>query len=462
MIRMVAWCVLLYRAQVGVQERRNVLEPFCVVCRNKFSGIFHTMEKEHTEGCLMTFEELYRKVLKKQVRGEKLEENESRKKLDCLFQPEKYPLIWKNEPCDCEDARCVIACLFEALEVHEGKVLMNGEKCTGCAQCMEACQNKNLTFSRDAVKVVEMLKKEDKPVYAFMAPAFIGQFGEEATPGRIRSALKSMGFAGMIEVAAFADILTLKESLEFCENVEKKEGFQLTSCCCPVWISMIRRDFKKIAGHLPPAVSPMIACGRIAKALHKGCNTVFVGPCLAKKAEIREQDLAGDVDCVLTFQELKEIFDAFEIDFSQIEPDESEHSAAAGRMYARTGGVSQAVKESLEKIHGEYELRPVCACGVKECKNLLQKILDGEAEGNFFEGMACPGGCVGGPKSNIELEKATKLVNQYADQARYRTPGENPYVLDLIERLGFYTVEDFLECSDILTRDFSDGGLEIK
>lgn len=400
----------------------------------------------------MTFEELYRKVLKERLSGKEIVDKKMRKKLDCLLHPEKYPLVWKNEPCNCDDAKCVTACMFQALEIKDGNVTLNPENCTGCAQCIEACENQNLTFSRDAVKAVEILKTSDTPVYALMAPAYIGQFGEEATPGRIRSALKGMGFTGMIEVAAFADILTLKESLEFCTNMEQEEGFQLTSCCCPIWISMIRKDFQKIAGHLPASVSPMIACGRIVKKLHEGCKTIFVGPCMAKKAEIREPDLAGAIDCVLTFEEMQDIFNALSIDFSKMENDENEHAAAAGRMYARTGGVSRAVKECVESIDKEKQLKPVYACGVPDCKSMLQNILDGKREGNFFEGMACPGGCVGGPKRNIDREEATKLVDSYVARSRYRTPGENPYVLDLIQRLGFQNVEDFLENSHILTR----------
>ncbi|MCM1244265.1 MAG: 4Fe-4S binding protein [Roseburia sp.] len=402
----------------------------------------------------MTFEELYHRVLKDRLDGTEVKGRFPEKKLDCLLHPEKHPLVWKNEPCDCSDAKCVTACMFQALEIKEGNVTLNPDKCVGCARCIEACEAKNLTFSHDAVKAVEILKTSDKPVYALMAPAYIGQFGKEATPDKLRSALKGMGFTGMIEVAAFADILTLKESLEFCTNVNHKEGFQLTSCCCPIWISMIRKDFKKIAGHLPAAVSPMIACGRIAKKLHEGCRTIFIGPCMAKKAEIREPDLIGDIDCVLTFQELQDIFDALEVDFVRMEEDKNEHSAAAGRMYARTGGVSQAVKECVDSIDPEYPVAPVCACGVPECKKMLQEILDGHVDGNFFEGMACPGGCVGGPKRNIDTEEAARLVDQYAGEAKYRTPGENPYVLDLIKRLGFQTVEDFIENSHILTRDF--------
>ena len=385
----------------------------------------------------MTFEELYRRVLKDKLHGKKLSEGMPRKKLDCLLHPDKYPLVWKKEPCDCEDAQCVTACMFQALEIKDGKAALNPDNCTGCARCIEACDRKNLTFSHDAIHAVELLKETEGPVYALMAPAYIGQFGKAATPGKIRSALKGMGFAGMIEVAAFADILTLKESLEFCTNTEEKEGFQLTSCCCPIWISMIRKDFSKIVEHLPASVSPMIACGRIAKKLHEGCKTIFVGPCLAKKAEIREPDM----------------FEALSVDFAGMEEDDNEHSAAAGRMYAHTGGVSQAVKECVQSIKPDAVLESVCACGVPDCKKMLQEILEGNSRGNFFEGMACPGGCVGGPKGNIGKEEARELVEKYAEQATYRTPGENPYVLDLIHRLGFQTIDDFLENSQILARE---------
>lgn len=402
----------------------------------------------------MTFDELYFKVLKDRVNETDTIHNFPREKLDCLLHPEKYPLVWKNENCDCTDAKCVTACMFKALEVKDGNVTINPERCVGCARCIEACKDKNLSFSHDTVKAVDIIKKSDKPVYALMAPAYIGQFGKEATPGKLRSALKAMGFAGMIEVAAFADILTLKESLEFCENMKDKEQFQLTSCCCPVWISMIRKDFQKIAGHLPPTVSPMIACGRIAKKLHEGCKTIFIGPCLAKKAEAREEDLVGDIDCVLTYQELQDIFDALEVDFGGIDEDTNEHSAAAGRLYARTGGVSHAVKECVASIDSRLELESVCACGIPNCKEMLQGILNGNIEGNFYEGMACNGGCVGGPKRIIDWKEGTAFVNAYADEAKYRTPGENPYVLDLIQRLGFDTVEDFIDNSDILIRQF--------
>lgn len=403
----------------------------------------------------MTFNELHRSVIKAKKDGTPLPENLTAKEqhqLDCLLHPDDHPLVWKLADCDCKDSECAAACTFHALEIHDGKAVLNPDKCTGCAKCIEACKNENLTFSHDSIKVLEMLKDQKNPVYALMAPAFIGQFGADASPSRIRTALKQIGFSGMIEVAAFADILTLKESLEFTRNMKQPQAFQLTSCCCPVWIKLIRNDFQKIAGHLPASVSPMIACGRIAKQLHKGIRTVFIGPCLAKKAEAKEPDLQGAIDAVLTFEELGYMFDTLQVDFSKIKGEEKEHSATAGRLYARTGGVSHAVSECVEKIAPDCHLEPVFANGVADCKKLLEDILNGKTEGNFFEGMACAGGCVGGPKKIIDAEKATQMVNDYAAAAPYKTPAENPYVIDLIHRLGFFTIEEFLKSSDILTR----------
>lgn len=403
----------------------------------------------------MTFQELHRTVLKAKKDNTPLPENltdREQHQLDCLLHPDEHPLVWKIDSCECTDGKCAAACTFAALEIKDGQVTFDPEKCTGCAKCIEACQNQNLTFSHDSVKALELLKDDVHPVYALMAPAFIGQFGKDGTPSRIRTALKQIGFTGMIEVAAFADILTLKEALEFQHNMKRPDAFQLTSCCCPIWIKLIQKDFNKIVEHLPASVSPMIACGRIVKQLHKGCKTIFVGPCLAKKAEAKEPELAGAIDCVLTFEELDYMFHIFQVDFSEMEGETKEHSATAGRLYARTGGVSQAVTECIKNIDSGCQVDPVCANGVANCKKLLDNILNGTASGNFFEGMACVGGCVGGPKRVISMEQGTQLVNEYAAQAPYHTPAENPYVIDLIHRLGFFTIEEFLKNSDILTR----------
>ena len=273
---------------------------------------------------------------------------------------------------------------------------------------------------------------------------------------QLRSAFKALGFTGMVEVALFADILTLKEALEFDKNVQGIGDYQLTSCCCPVWIAMIRKIYHELIPHVPGAVSPMIACGRMLKRLHPDAVTVFAGPCLAKKKEAREPDIADAVDYVLTFQEVKDIFAAADIHPEKLADDKREHASAAGKMYARTGGVSRAVKEMVEQLNPDRGMEVIAeqANGTKECMQMIERIKNGETRANFFEGMGCVGGCVGGPKAIIGLEKGRKYVSDYIESSEFRTPLENPYVLKVLENLGIETVEAFLEDDALLMRKF--------
>lgn len=406
----------------------------------------------------MTFEELYKNLVHNKAQNkliDLLDLDCDEHQMDCLLHPDNHPLVWKVGQCSCSDRSCLSACLFDAIEIKNGTISFKPEKCIGCNECIFACENHNLEQSRDAIKALEILKESEEKVYALMAPAFVGQFGNDATPAKIRTALRQIGFAGMIEVATFADILTLKEALEFKKNSESNKRFQLTSCCCPIWISLIKRNYTDIVDHLPPSVSPMIACGRIVKELNPGCKTIFIGPCLAKKAESKEEGLVGAIDCVLTFQELKDIFEAFQVNFSILKENIKEHSSKAGRLYARTGGVSEAVSLAAKRLQVKQDLKPVYANGVKECKELLTAILNNDIKGNFYEGMGCLGGCVGGPKRIIDVDEGKDFVDEYAQNALYSTPLDNPYVIEIMDRLNFKTVDEFVEKSDILIRSFT-------
>ncbi len=305
--------------------------------------------------------------------------------------------------------------------------------------------------------VLDALRTYDGPVYALVAPAFSGQFGDAVSAGKLRSVLKKMGFAGMIEVAIFADILTLKEALEFDANINTESDYQLTSCCCPMWIAMIKKLYHQLLPNVPGTVSPMIAGGRTVKALYPNAKTVFIGPCLAKKAERREPDLAGAIDYVITYQELRDVFEAFDVDLLDVEEDVRDHSSRSGIIYAYAGGVSEAVKQTVEKLNPDraIAIKTRTADGVPGCKAMINDILAGNRDGNFFEGMGCVGGCVGGPKAIIKKEEGKKHVLAYGDKASYATPMENQYVIELLNQLGFNTIEEFLEKSDMYSRTFT-------
>ena len=313
-----------------------------------------------------------------------------------------------------------------------------------------------LEKGKDAYEAMKAVDQSKGPAYALVAPAFLGQFRKEVTPGRLRSALKALGFDGMVEVALFADVLTLKEALEFEKHIQKEGDFQLTSCCCPVWIAMIRKDYKELMPHVPGAVSPMIACGRMIKKIHEDALTVFIGPCMAKKKEAKEPDVAGAVDYVLTFREMQQIFEAADIRPEQYEESEKDHSSRAGRIYARTGGVSEAVEETVRQLCPEkpIQVKAEQADGPLSCKEMIERLKSGQTDANFFEGMGCQGGCVGGPRAILDCREGRNQVEDYGQTAAYATPLENPYVLELLKRLGFETVEQLLEKSDILERNF--------
>lgn len=400
-----------------------------------------------------TLKELHTRLLASAIHGDApLPSDEGQ--LDCLLHPEKYAAVLPSgEPCTCgKDAPCIKSCLFSALTKDEtGKIHIDKDKCCGCAACLDVCDK--LEPSRDTLALLYALK-EPQPVYVMIAPAFIGQFSENVTPGKLRAAFKSLGFAGMVEVALFADILTLKEAFEFENAVHSHEDFLLTSCCCPVWISMIRKIYHQLKPHIPGSVSPMVACGRVIKRLHPEAKTVFIGPCLAKKAEAREADVEDAVDFVLTFQEIQEFFSQADIHPEQFPEDSRDHSSSAGRLYARTGGVSEAVENCLERIHPRRDIpiKTVHADGVKDCRALLERLLAGEIPGNFIEGMGCKGGCVGGPKITIPREEGKRNVEAYAAGASSRTPIDNPYVIELLEHLGIHSPEELLKNSEIFTR----------
>lgn len=413
---------------------------------------------------MQTFKELYDKTVQLALKDKldevkNFEEDYNPYHLDCLLHPEKHPIIFDEGKCDCpeeEQKKCIAKCPFGAMKVTKDGVKIDPESCVGCEECIKSCKTENFKVTSDTIAALKAIRTAKGASYAMIAPAFLGQFSDEITPGKLRTALKMLGFDGMLEVALFADILTLKEALEFDKNILHENDYQLTSCCCPMWIGMIRKIYNQLMPHVPGSVSPMVACGRVVKTLHPDAVTVFIGPCMAKKAEAREKDVADAVDYVLTFQEVQSLFDLMDIDPAKLEESDKDHSSRAGRIYARTGGVSEAVENTLKAINPnrEIHIKTKQADGVPDCKKMIKEILDGESNANFYEGMGCVGGCVGGPKSVTGPEHGTKIVNKYGDEAPYKHPIENPYVIELMHRLGFDTIEDLLEETDLFTRHF--------
>jgi iron only hydrogenase large subunit-like protein len=285
-----------------------------------------------------TFEDLYKRISKSSISkttDSVLDELEyDPYHLECVLNPEKEPINWQtfNKKCDASEHNFV-SCLFNHVKKDEtGKLVpfFTEEKCINCLN-QEVMQK--LLDSKDVLSVLEVIHEGKRPVYALIAPAFISQF-DVVTDGQLRSAFKQIGFKGVVEVSLFADILTLKEALEFDKEIKSDKDYLLTSCCCPMWIQMIKRVKPEMMSHVPKSVSPMVATGRVIKKIVPSAYTVFIGPCLAKKAEAKEEDIKDAVDVVLTFRETKDLFVTAKIKASELKTDVREHSSTAGRIYA--------------------------------------------------------------------------------------------------------------------------------
>ncbi|QOR35464.1 iron hydrogenase [Clostridium sp. 'deep sea'] len=374
------------------------------------------------------------------------------------------PIITKIEGacqyCDNTDCTCQEACKYEAhvYRKSNGPEIMN-DKCLTCGQCISNCDFGALADKIEFLPLIDLLKDKKTKVFATVAPAIVGQFGDEVSMGQLRTALKLMGFEDMIEVALFADILTIKEAYEFNELVTSDEDFFLTSCCCPVWFNLTKRSYPKIFEHMSPSISPMIASGRFLKELYPDCKVVFIGPCVAKKAEAKAPELVGAIDNVLTFRELSEIFKSLNKDLAELPSEEKDQASFGGRVYARTGGVSFAVKTVVNRIAPSrlIKLKAKKFDGVKACKAILDKLAAGEKiDFNFIEGMGCIGGCVGGPRTNIDKQKGKDFVNEFAEDSLILTPFDNLNVMKILKQLGLNEISEITESNylkKILTRE---------
>ncbi len=340
---------------------------------------------------------------------------------------------------------CQNACPFDAIIMGKDGAEINTDACAGCGICVDVCEKRNFVDKIEFMPLVEILRN-NKKVIAAVAPAIAGQFGENVSMGQIRAGLKEIGFADMVEVAFFADMLTIREAVEFNKLVNQEKDFMLSSCCCPIWIGMIKGKFHELIKYTSPSISPMIAAGRVIKEIDPECKVVFIGPCVAKKAEAKAEDLKGAIDCVLTFNELEDIFNALDIKLEELhEVLSPQYASRGGRVYGRIGGVSKAVAGAIEHMFPD-KVRMFSseqASGVKECREMLSNALKGSIDARFLEGMGCDGGCVGGPKAIIPKEKGKEAVDRYGDESKIHISTENKIMNEFLQRLGIKSLEDF-------------------
>jgi len=329
---------------------------------------------------------------------------------------------------------CQASCGMDAIVSDEyGRATINQDKCVACGQCLVNCPFGAIVDKGQIFQVIQSILKGDK-VIAVVAPAFVGQFGKNASVEKFTAAMKQLGFADVVEVAIGADICTIEEARDFMEKVPAEQNYMATSCC-PAWHAMIYKNFPTETGKISMTLTPMVFTARMVKKDNPGCKVVFVGPCAAKKLEAIREDIRSDVDFVLTFEELQGMFEAKEVDFGTIEPGQSLcEGSCAGRNFAVSGGVAGAVTEVIHQMHPDMEVKTARAEGLRECKKLMMLAKAGKYNGYLLEGMACPGGCVAGAGTIIPVDQAAKIVDKYAHEADKASPLDSTF-RDLGEKL---------------------------
>lgn len=308
---------------------------------------------------------------------------------------------------------CAKACGMKAITTDEyGRAEINQEKCVSCGMCLANCPFGAIADKAQIFQCIQAIKSET-PVYAAIAPAVAGQFGKSLTPEKMRAAFRKLGFTDLVEVAIGADLCTLQEAEDFVKEViyEKKLPFMGTSCC-PAWSVMAKKEFPQFSECISMALTPMVLTGRLLKKEHPECKVAFIGPCAAKKLEASRRTIRSDIDFVLTFEEVLGMFSAKEVDFDSLEEMPVPNSASAdGRGFAVSGGVASAVVNCIRHTHPELEIKVEHAEGLDNCRKMLQLAKAKKYEGYLLEGMACPGGCVGGAGT-------VELINQAASEVK--------------------------------------------
>ena len=334
------------------------------------------------------------------------------------------------------DRPCARACGMDAIGSDEhGRAKIDYDKCVSCGMCLVNCPFGAIVDKGQIFQLINAILQGDK-VVAIVAPAFLGQFGPDATPERLTAAMKRLGFAGVVEVAVGADLCTIEEAKDFMEKVPAEQPFMATSCC-PSWSVMAKKLFPQFADYISMALTPMVLTARLQKQKDPGCRIAFIGPCAAKKLEASRRTIRSDVDFVLTFEEMLGIFDAADIDFTKLRAnpeDEMEEGTGMGRGFAVGGGVAAAVVEAVKHIDPDRKIQIEYGDGLKNCRKMLAMAKAGKRDGYLLEGMACPGGCVAGAGTIRPVKESALSVSRFKEEAPEQSCTASPY-LDRLEEV---------------------------
>mgnify|MGYP000808698018 FL=1 len=325
---------------------------------------------------------------------------------------------------------CENSCKVKAISMNENKAAsISNEKCISCGACVYQCPFGAIIDKSFILDVIDMLKRSknntEYKMYAVVAPSISSQF-TYAKLGQVVTGIKELGFFNVVEAALGADMVAYKEAEEL-----KKKGF-LTSSCCPAFVDYIKKQFPDLAEHISENLSPAATIAKYIKTTSSPCKVVFIGPCTAKKMEFQKPEVRPYIDSVITFEELQALFDAKKVDIENLKESVLDNASYFGRIFARSGGLTDAVSEAIkEQGETDFVFNPIACDGIEACRAALLRAARGALPNNFIEGMACVDGCIGGAGCLTHGEKNKREVDAYGKEAMEKNITDAISVLNL-------------------------------
>ncbi|MBR2852347.1 MAG: 4Fe-4S dicluster domain-containing protein [Anaerotignum sp.] len=330
---------------------------------------------------------------------------------------------------------CMRSCAVGAVKMDENrKAVIDHDKCISCGACVHQCPFGAIVDKSFVMNVLNLLRNSFNNttyhVYAVVSPAVASQF-DGVKVGQVFAGIKELGFYDVVEAAIGGDMVAIAETKEFAETIAEKKW--MTTSCCPAFVDYVSKNYPELMDHVSTTVSPMIAIGRAIRAKDPRARVVFIGSCTAKKVEIKQPDLQGVIDYVLTFEELRAMFDGKDLDLANLPELNAGDPSSYGRIFARTGGVAESVRR-VAKLEGlDTEINPIRCDGIDECIKVMKLASFGRLPENFIEGMVCRHGCTNGASSVFHDARGILRIDQFGREALTDDPAEGIRGYDMEE-----------------------------
>lgn len=349
--------------------------------------------------------------------------------------------------------KCIRHCPVNSIRFSSGQASVIPEECILCGECYAVCP-KAAKAVREDLEIAKAILAEDIPVYASIAPSFVAAF-EGVSFSTLQEALLKLGFTGVEETAVGATVV----KNEYQRILRETRPKVLISSHCPSMNALIQKYYPAALPYLANVQSPMQVHSRMIKRIHPEAKVIYVGSCIAEKAE---GDLyPGFIDCVITFRELARWLGEARINLIPSEEPKGEHSRT--RMFPTTGGVLHSMTERLPDYH--Y----LAIDGVENCKDAITDVLNGKLSNCFIEMTACDGSCINSPiiskarqtrvRSYLALSKragdkdfevvmpeSSSLIKAFAPNEQHRNMPSKEEIQEILAKMGKTLPEHHLNC----------------